>query len=325
MGGRMEEKKAIVVGSGQPTHERMGNGRAMALAFAHEGAVVCCVDREQDRAEETVELIRAAGGHAHALRADISVPEDCARLVEEAHALMGPVNVLVNNVGSSQNDADPMDLTVEAWQGIVDINMRGTWLTSRAVVPIMRDAGGGSIINTSSVGSRAKGGNLFAYSVSKAGVNAITGFFAVQYAARQHPVQRHPPLLDLDAALLRRFGSCWCRLERGGDRRVRQAAGAARIHGSGRRHWKCRAVPRLRRVTLRDRPRATRRRRCPVLRWPVLGPTGIVALCVEPSRGERRLGGPLARCVGDATPAPTRGGVHWRRLLRLCLDRPTRG
>ena len=182
MAGRMEGKKALVVGSGQPPHERMGNGRAMAMAFAREGAEVCCVDREKERAEETVELIRAAGCTAHALFADISVPEDCARLVEEAKDAMGTVNVLVNNVGSSQNDADPLNLTVEGWQGIVDINMRGTWLTSRAVVPIMKEAGGGSIINTSTVGSRAKGGNLFAYSISKAGVNAITGFFAVQYA-----------------------------------------------------------------------------------------------------------------------------------------------
>jgi NAD(P)-dependent dehydrogenase (short-subunit alcohol dehydrogenase family) len=182
MAGRMEGKKAIVVGSGQPPHERMGNGRAMATAFAREGAEVCCVDREEDRATETVEIIRAAGGTAHALVADISVPEDCARLVEEANAAMGTINVLVNNVGSSQNDADPLNLTVDAWQAVVDINMRGTWLTSRAAVPIMKAGGGGSIINTSTVGSRAKGGNRFAYSISKAGVNAITHFFAVQYA-----------------------------------------------------------------------------------------------------------------------------------------------
>jgi NAD(P)-dependent dehydrogenase (short-subunit alcohol dehydrogenase family) len=178
----MEGKKALVVGSGQPPHERVGNGRAMAMAFAREGAEVCCVDREKERAEETVELIRAAGGTAHAVFADISVPEDCDRLVDEANAAMGTIDVLVNNVGSSQNDSDPLNLTVEGWQGVVDINMRGTWLTSRAAVPIMKDNGGGSIINTSTVGSRAQGGNLFGYSVSKAGVNAITHFFAVQYA-----------------------------------------------------------------------------------------------------------------------------------------------
>jgi NAD(P)-dependent dehydrogenase (short-subunit alcohol dehydrogenase family) len=180
--GRMEGRKALVVGAGQPPHERLGNGRAMAMAFAREGAEVCCVDREKERAEETVALIEAAGGTAYALFADVSVEDDCTRLVEEANAAMGSIDVLVNNVGNSQNDADPLQLSVDAWQAIVDINMRGTWLTSRAVVPIMREAGGGSIINTSSVGSRAQGGNLFAYSISKAGVNAITGFFAVQYA-----------------------------------------------------------------------------------------------------------------------------------------------
>ena len=151
MSGRMEGKKALVVGSGQPPHERVGNGRAMAIAFAREGAEVCCVDREKDRAEETVEIIRAAGGIAHALFADIAMPDDCSRLVDEANAAMGTINVLVNNVGSSQNDADPLSLTVEAWQAVMDINMRGTWLTSRAVVPIMKATGGGS--NESSDGT----------------------------------------------------------------------------------------------------------------------------------------------------------------------------
>jgi NAD(P)-dependent dehydrogenase (short-subunit alcohol dehydrogenase family) len=182
MTGRMNGKKALVVGAGQPQHEHMGNGRAMAMAFAREGAEVCCADREKERAVETVELIRSDGGDAHVLFGDISLADDCARLVEEAHAAMGTINVLVNNVGNSQHDADPLNVTVEAWQAIIDVNMRGTWLTSRAVIPIMEAAGGGSIINTSSVGSRARGGNLFAYSISKAGVNAITGFFAVQYA-----------------------------------------------------------------------------------------------------------------------------------------------
>jgi len=182
MQAQMDGKKALVVGAGQPAHERLGNGRAIALLLASEGAEVCAVDREQDRAEETVEMIRAAGGTAHPIVADVADPDDCVRLVAEAHASMGRIDALVNNVGTSQRDADPLTLDLEAWQTIFDVNLRGTWLTSRAVVPIMRQQGGGSITNTSTVGSRTGGGSLFAYSVSKAGVNALTHFFAVSYA-----------------------------------------------------------------------------------------------------------------------------------------------
>jgi NAD(P)-dependent dehydrogenase (short-subunit alcohol dehydrogenase family) len=182
MSGRMQGKRAVVVGAGQPPHEKLGNGRAIALLMAREGAEVCAVDRDEARARATVDQIVDEGGRAHMIVADIAVPEDCARIVEEAHAAMGRIDALVNNVGTSHRDADPLTLDLDGWQGIMDVNLRGTWLTSRAVVPIMREQGGGSITNISSVGSRTGGGSLFAYSVSKAGVNAVTHVFAVTYA-----------------------------------------------------------------------------------------------------------------------------------------------
>ena len=182
MTGRREGRKAVVVGAGQPTHEQVGNGRAIALTLAREGAEVCAVDRDPERAEETVELIRADGGTAHVIVADVSVPDDCGRIISDALAAMGGVDALCNNVGASHCDGDPLELDVAGWQEIMDINLRATWLTSRAAVPVMRDQGGGAITNTSTVGSIAGGGNLFAYSISKAGVNAVTHFFAVQYA-----------------------------------------------------------------------------------------------------------------------------------------------
>jgi NAD(P)-dependent dehydrogenase (short-subunit alcohol dehydrogenase family) len=182
MNGRMTGKKALVVGAGQPSHEQLGNGRAIAMLLAKEGAEVCAVDRDEERAQETVDLITADGAKAHAVVADVAVAEDCERLVSEAHDAMGRIDALVNNVGTSQGDADPLHLDVDSWQAIFDTNLRGTWLTSRAVVPIMQAQGGGTITNTSTVGSRTGGGTLFAYSISKAGVNALTHFFAVSYA-----------------------------------------------------------------------------------------------------------------------------------------------
>jgi NAD(P)-dependent dehydrogenase (short-subunit alcohol dehydrogenase family) len=102
---RMEGKKAVVVGAGQPRHHLLGNGRAIATVLAREGAEVCAVDRDKDRAEETVAQIVADGGIAHAVMADVSDPDDCTRLISESHAALGRIDALVNNVGVSYCDA----------------------------------------------------------------------------------------------------------------------------------------------------------------------------------------------------------------------------
>ena len=178
----MQGKKAVVVGAGQPPNELLGNGRAIAELLAREGAEVCAVDRDAERAQATVKKIIAEGGKAHVIIADVGNPDDCARLVAESHAAMGRIDALVNNVGINHGDGDPLKLELAGWQRIMDVNLRSMWLTSRAVVPIMQKQGGGAITNISTVGSRTGGGPLFAYSISKAGVNALTHFFAVSYA-----------------------------------------------------------------------------------------------------------------------------------------------
>jgi NAD(P)-dependent dehydrogenase (short-subunit alcohol dehydrogenase family) len=178
----MEGRKAVVVGAGQPRSELLGNGRAIALLLAQEGAEICAVDIDVARAEETARLVGEGGGMAHAIAADTSNPAECTRIVDEAKAAMGRIDVLVNNVGVNHGDGNPVDLDEDGWQQIMDVNMRGTWLTSRAVVPLMQAQGGGAITNISSIGARTGGGPLFAYSVSKAGVDAMTHFFAVSYA-----------------------------------------------------------------------------------------------------------------------------------------------
>lgn len=182
MTGRMAGKRALVVGAGQPPHEVVGNGRAISLLLAREGAEVCAVDVEKDRADATVEQVVAEGGRAHSVVADILVPDECESLVQRAHQAMGGIDVLVNVVGGSPGDANALDLDVDRWHHLLDLNLRGAWLTCRAVVPIMQAQGGGAITNISSSGSRSGGANFFAYSVAKSGVNALTHYFAVQYA-----------------------------------------------------------------------------------------------------------------------------------------------
>lgn len=182
MPGRMSGKKAVVVGAGQLPGELLGNGRAIATLLAQEGAEVCAVDMVQSRADDTVEQIVGEGGVAHSIVADVSLPADCQRLVDEAKAAMGRVDVLVNNVGVETGDANPLDLGEEGWQRVMDVNLRGTWLTSRSVVPVMKEQGGGAITNISSIGARTGSGSMFAYGVSKAGVDAVTHFFAATFA-----------------------------------------------------------------------------------------------------------------------------------------------
>jgi NAD(P)-dependent dehydrogenase (short-subunit alcohol dehydrogenase family) len=95
---------------------------------------------------------------------------------------MGRIDTLVNNVAINHVDADPLNLTVDGWGLMMDVNLRAMWLTSRTAVPYMRQAGGGAITNISTIGSKTLGGRMFAYAISKAGVNALTHFFAASYA-----------------------------------------------------------------------------------------------------------------------------------------------
>jgi NAD(P)-dependent dehydrogenase (short-subunit alcohol dehydrogenase family) len=171
--GRLEGKIAVVVGAGQTPGETIGNGRAMALLFAREGASVLCVDRVEERADETAELIAEEGGAASALGADIVKAADCARVVAEAKARYGRLDVLVNNVGIGGGDAPAHRLEEAAFDRILSVNLKGMWLTIKAALPVMREQAGGAIVNISSLAARA-GGIQLAYEISKAGVNRLT-------------------------------------------------------------------------------------------------------------------------------------------------------
>ena len=174
MTGRLEGKIAVVVGGGQTPGETMGNGRATAVLFAREGASVLVVDRHRDSAEETASMIRGEGGTAAIHETDLSTEAACASVAAVAQeAFGGRIDVLHNNVGIGAGDATPTRLTEDAWDRILDVNLKAMWLTCKHVVPVMRSQGGGSIVCTSSLASIASAGNLTAYKISKAGVNAL--------------------------------------------------------------------------------------------------------------------------------------------------------
>ena len=175
---RLEGKTAIVVGAGQTPGETIGNGRATAIVFAREGAKVFLVDRDPESARETVAMVEGEGGVAVAFEADASREADCVAMVEACRSEFGRIDVLHNNVGIGMRDAGPTHLSEENWQRIIDVNLKSVFLTSKHVLPVMREQESGVIINISSIAAVCSVGML-AYKTSKAGVNALTHSLAL--------------------------------------------------------------------------------------------------------------------------------------------------
>ena len=201
MTGRLLGKSAIVVGAGQTPGETIGNGHATALLFAREGARVLCVDRVAERAEGTAAEIIGAGGQAHARTADVSRAADCAAIVQAGLERWEAIDILVNNVGIGGGDAPAHRLEEDAWDRILAVNLKGMWMTIKAVLPHMRERGHGSIVNVSSLAGRA-GGIQLAYEVSKAGVNRLTTSVATSNA--RHGIRCNavaPGLMDTPMAV----------------------------------------------------------------------------------------------------------------------------
>ena len=184
MSGRLASKRAIVVGAGQTPGQTMGNGKATAILFAREGAEVLCVDRNGERAGETVAAIGEEGGTAHALAANIAKADDCAAIAEAAADRWGAADILINNVGiGGGGDGPAHTRTEDAYDRIMAVNLKGMWLTIRAVLPQMREARAGAIVNVSSLASLA-GGFQLGYEMSKAAVNRLTTSVAQANAGR---------------------------------------------------------------------------------------------------------------------------------------------
>nr|WP_315592795.1 SDR family NAD(P)-dependent oxidoreductase [uncultured Cupriavidus sp.] len=182
-GERLKGKVAVVIGAGQSPGEGVGNGRAAAIRFAREGARVVAVDRNLESAEETASLILAEGFECVAASADVTREEDLARVMKEAVQRWGSLDVLHNNVGVSiaGGDRDLMEITEEGFDNICRINLRGTVFACKHAVAIMRQQGGGAIINVSSSAAVGKYPYV-AYKASKAGVVAFTEQLALQNA-----------------------------------------------------------------------------------------------------------------------------------------------
>lgn len=178
---RLKDKVAIIVGAGQTPGDTIGNGRATAILFAREGARVVLVDHNYESAIQTQALIEAEGGICLSVRADVARQEECAAFVRATVEAFGRVDVLHNNVGIGGGDDEILSLTEESWDRIMSVNLKGMFLSSRSVLPVMREQRSGSIINISSIAAICSTG-IVAYKTSKAGVNALTHQIALENA-----------------------------------------------------------------------------------------------------------------------------------------------
>jgi NAD(P)-dependent dehydrogenase (short-subunit alcohol dehydrogenase family) len=177
---RLVGKVALITGAGS------GIGRAAAGIFAAEGATVVVADVVSDAAAETVDGIEAAGGRALAVTVDVSVEGEAQEAVRRAVQDCGALHVLFNNAGIfPSDDGGLLDTPPATWDRVMAVNLRGVWLCSRAAVPAMIAAGGGSIVNVASfVALMGAATAQVAYTASKGGVLAFTRELAVEYARR---------------------------------------------------------------------------------------------------------------------------------------------
>jgi NAD(P)-dependent dehydrogenase (short-subunit alcohol dehydrogenase family) len=193
---------AVIVGAGQTHGETVGNGRATAVTFARAGARLVLVDRDSDSLAATASLARAEGVDVVTMVVDIASPDGPATVVATAVDAFGQIDILHNNVGIGAGDGPPHHLGDDAFDLIMNVNLRAMWRTCREAVPVLRRSAHGAIVNISSLAAVASAGNLTAYKLSKAGVNALTQNLAItnaHYGVRANAIM--PGFIDTPMAV----------------------------------------------------------------------------------------------------------------------------
>ena len=178
MAGSLDSKTALVTGGGS------GIGRAASLAYAKDGARVVVADVNVEGGEETVQMIKEAGGEAILVHADVSNPEDAQAMVDQEVGAFGSLDCAFNNagIGGGRDRLLTADYLEEDWDRVISINLKGVWLCMKAEIPQMLKQGGGAIVNTASIAGLVGLSGTVAYVAAKHGVTGLTKAAAMEYA-----------------------------------------------------------------------------------------------------------------------------------------------
>jgi NAD(P)-dependent dehydrogenase (short-subunit alcohol dehydrogenase family) len=172
---KLDGKVAIVTGAAS------GIGRETALLFAAEGATVVAADWDKENGPRVVDQISDAGGTSIFVPTDVANPSDAESMVQAAARTFGGLHVLFNNAGVIGDKASTVDCSLENWDRVVEINLKGVFLGMKYAIPVMLESGGGSIINNASIAGQQGFRELPAYTAAKGGVVSLTKTSALEY------------------------------------------------------------------------------------------------------------------------------------------------
>lgn len=175
---RLDGKVALITGGAS------GLGLAVARQMTAGGARLVLVDWDEHSLEAATAMIAGSGGEVRSLRGDVSDPATATAAMELARSAFGRLDILFNNAGIDPLRArSVVETEVSDWDRILDVNVKSAYLMARAAIPLMREGGGGSIVNTASIAGLKPAGDETAYSVSKAAMVSLTGALALDFAA----------------------------------------------------------------------------------------------------------------------------------------------
>ena len=174
MSQQLSSKVAVITGAGR------GIGRAIAGAYAAEGAAIVCAARHADQIDATAKAINAGGGRALAVPTDVTDPQAMEELFDAAARSFGGVDIVVGNAGYTGRNARVADSDPSNWRTAVGVNLFGSYLTARQAIPHLRERGGGKIVFVGSGAGKSPAPGLSAYGASKAGVSQLVRVLAVE-------------------------------------------------------------------------------------------------------------------------------------------------